>query len=334
MRPLFRSGVIAAVLAIVAGLVGCSSAAPATSTSPSATPSQAGWPRTITHPLGTTTINAKPTKIVSTSVVLTGTLLALDAPVIGSGASTPNTGGADTGLDQDGFFSHWGDIARERDVKVLYKNTELDMEAVIAAAPDLIIISATGGDSTAEQYADLSKIAPTVAVDYNSLSWQDTTKAVAEATGLEENATKLLADFDAKIATLKASTKAPSEPVQMIVFNELTGSAFALQGGPHDKIISALGFTLAPLPSGVKADPKRKDFAFASEEQSVAGLTAANVLLVDGNDATVAAIKKSPAYSKIKAATSGKLVPLGHASFKLDYYSAVDMAERLAHAYA
>ncbi|MFT4216768.1 MAG: Fe2+-enterobactin ABC transporter substrate-binding protein [Micropruina sp.] len=332
MRPLFRSGVITVLLAIVAGLVGCSSA-PATSSSPSAEPSQAGaWPRTITHPLGTTTITAKPTKIVSTSVVLTGTLLALDAPVVGSGASVPNTGGADTGLDSDGFFAHWGDIARERGVKPLYKNSELDLEAVIAAAPDLIVISATGGDSTAEQYAELAKVAPTVAVDYNSLSWQETTKAVAEATGTD--ASTLLTEFDTKMATLKASTKPPAEAVQMIVFNESNGSAFALANGPHDQIISALGFTLAPLPSGVQADPKRKDFAFASEEQSVAGLTADTVLLVDGDEATVAAIKKHPAYSKVKAATSGTLVPLGHASFKLDYYSAIDMAERLARAFA
>lgn len=90
---------IALVLAVFAGLAGCSSAAQpetSTTTSTEASPSAdtGTWPRTITHPLGTTTIEAQPTKIVSTSVVLTGTLLALDAPVIGSGASAPNTTGA------------------------------------------------------------------------------------------------------------------------------------------------------------------------------------------------------------------------------------------------
>ena len=75
-------------------------------------------------------------------MVLTGSLLALDAPVVGSGATRPNATGADTGIDKDGFFAHWGDLARERGVEVLYRNSELDLEAVIAAEPDLIVISA------------------------------------------------------------------------------------------------------------------------------------------------------------------------------------------------
>lgn len=66
----------------------------------------------------------------------------------------------------------------------------------------------------------------------------------------------------------------------------------------------------------------------------MAGLTAENVLLVDRDPATVAALKKHPAYGKVKAATSGKIVPLGHASFKLYYLSALDMAQRLSDAYA
>ena len=83
---------------------------------------------------------AAPKRIVSTSVVLTGTLLALDAPVVGSGASKP---GAE-GFDDSGFFTHWSQVAKERGVNGLYTNSELNIEAVTAEKPDLIIIASTG----------------------------------------------------------------------------------------------------------------------------------------------------------------------------------------------
>lgn len=50
----------------------------------------ADWPRQVTDSRGTHTLEHKPQRIVSTSVTLTGSLLAIDAPVIASGATTPN----------------------------------------------------------------------------------------------------------------------------------------------------------------------------------------------------------------------------------------------------
>ncbi|ECP1721297.1 Fe2+-enterobactin ABC transporter substrate-binding protein, partial [Salmonella enterica] len=50
----------------------------------------AGWPRQIQDSRGVHTLDHKPARIVSTSVTLTGSLLAIDAPVVASGATTPN----------------------------------------------------------------------------------------------------------------------------------------------------------------------------------------------------------------------------------------------------
>ncbi|MGC0094308.1 Fe2+-enterobactin ABC transporter substrate-binding protein, partial [Enterobacter asburiae] len=41
----------------------------------------ADWPRQVTDSRGVHTLESKPTRIVSTSVTLTGSLLAIDAPV-------------------------------------------------------------------------------------------------------------------------------------------------------------------------------------------------------------------------------------------------------------
>ncbi|STW08606.1 Ferric enterobactin-binding periplasmic protein FepB [Klebsiella grimontii] len=61
----------------------------------------ADWPRQITDSRGTHTLESQPLRIVSTSVTLTGSLLAIDAPVVASGATTPNNRVA----DGQGFFA-------------------------------------------------------------------------------------------------------------------------------------------------------------------------------------------------------------------------------------
>lgn len=55
----------------------------------------ADWPRQITDSRGPHTLESQPLRIVSTSVTLTGSLLAIDAPVVASGATTPNNRVAD-----------------------------------------------------------------------------------------------------------------------------------------------------------------------------------------------------------------------------------------------
>ena len=72
---------------------------------------------------------------------------------------------------------------------------------------------------------------------------------------------------------------------------------------------------------------------FASVEQSIQALTSDTLLLVSADDKTVEKLKADSNYNTTKAVSSGKLVPLGVSSFKLDYYSALAMAETLAAAY-
>ncbi|MBD6356234.1 Fe2+-enterobactin ABC transporter substrate-binding protein, partial [Salmonella enterica subsp. enterica serovar Typhimurium] len=102
----------------------------------------AGWPRQIQDSRGVHTLDHKPARIVSTSVTLTGSLLAIDAPVVASGATTPNNRFA----DDQGFMRQWSDVAKARHVARLYIG-EPNAETVAAQMPDLILISATGGDS-------------------------------------------------------------------------------------------------------------------------------------------------------------------------------------------
>ncbi len=127
----------------------------------------ADWPRQITDSRGTHTLESQPQRIVSTSVTLTGSLLAINAPVIASGATTPNNRVA----DDQGFLRQWSKVAKERKLQRLYIG-EPSAEAVAAQMPDLILISATGGDSALALYDQLSTIAPTLIINYDDKSWQ------------------------------------------------------------------------------------------------------------------------------------------------------------------
>ncbi|MDQ6155697.1 Fe2+-enterobactin ABC transporter substrate-binding protein, partial [Pseudomonas aeruginosa] len=111
----------------------------------------------------------KPARIVSTTPSVTGILLAMDAPLVASAATTPSRL-----TDAKGFFSQWAKVADQRGVEVLYRNLRFDIEAVIAQDPDLLVASATGADSAAPYRAELeAQGVPTLVVDYSKHSWQE-----------------------------------------------------------------------------------------------------------------------------------------------------------------
>ena len=173
----------------------------------------ADWPRQVTDSRGVHTLESKPTRIVSTSVTLTGSLLAIDAPVVASGATTPNNRVADA----QGFLRQWGDIAKQRKVARLYIG-EPSAEAVAAQMPDLILISATGGDSALALYDQLSAIAPTLIINYDDKSWQELLTQLGTITGQEKQAAERIAAFDKQLAQVKEQMKLPPQPVNAIVY--------------------------------------------------------------------------------------------------------------------
>ena len=180
----------------------------------------ADWPRQITDSRGTHTLESQPQRIVSTSVTLTGSLLAIDAPVIASGATTPNNRVA----DDQGFLRQWSKVAKERKLQRLYIG-EPNAEAVAAQMPDLILISATGGDSALALYDQLSTIAPTLIINYDDKSWQSLLTQLGEITGHEKQAAERIAQFDKQLTAAKEQIKLPPQPVTAIVYTAAAHSA-------------------------------------------------------------------------------------------------------------
>lgn len=286
------------------------------------------WPRKITDSRGAHQIEHKPVRIVSTSVTLTGSLLAIDAPVIASGATTPNNRVADA----QGFLRQWGDIAKQRHVARLYIG-EPNAEAVAAQMPDLILISATGGDSALALYDQLSTIAPTLIINYDDQSWQSLLTQLGNITGQEKQAAQRIAEFDGQMATLKQQMKLPPQPVSALVYTAAAHSAnLWTPESAQGKLLEQLGFTLAPLPGNLhtsQSQGKRHDIIQLGGENLAAGLNGQSLFVFAGDQKDTDAIEANPLLSHLSAVQNRRVYALGTETFRLDYYSAMRVLERL-----
>lgn len=287
-----------------------------------------GWPRQLTSGKQTLTLQQPPRRIVSTSVTLTGSLLAIDAPVIASAAAMPGK----RFTDQQGFFRQWGEIARQRHVQRLY-NGEPTVEMIAAAQPDLIVVSATGNDSALALYPQLAAIAPTLVVNYDDKSWQQVMKDLGQATGHEALAEQRIADFDRRLQQLRTTITLPPQPVSAFVYNR-HGPTINLwtHASAQGQLLQQLGFTLAvPLPGGfdLMALQKRRDKVQLSGETLVNGLTGKTFLLFAADDKDAAALMHEPLLAGAQAVQQRRVIALGEDSFRLDYYSAGHLLTRI-----
>ena len=245
----------------------------------------ADWPRQITDSRGTHTLESQPQRIVSTSVTLTGSLLAIDAPVIASGATTPNNRVAD---DQD---------------------------------------------SALALYDQLSTIAPTLIINYDDKSWQSLLTQLGEITGHEKQAAERIAQFDKQLAAAKEQIKLPPQPVTAIVYTAAAHSAnLWTPESAQGQMLEQLGFTLAKLPAGLNASQsqgKRHDIIQLGGENLAAGLNGESVFLFAGDQKDADAIYANPLLAHLPAVQNKQVYALGTETFRLDYYSAMQVLERL-----
>ena len=288
----------------------------------------ADWPRQVTDSRGVHTLESKPTRIVSTSVTLTGSLLAIDAPVVASGATTPNNRVA----DGQGFLRQWGDIAKQRKVARLYIG-EPSAEAVAAQMPDLILISATGGDSALALYDQLSGIAPTLIINYDDKSWQALLTQLGAITGHEKQAAERIAAFDKQLAQVKQQMTLPPQPVNAIVYTAAAHSANLWTAeSAQGKLLHQLGFTLADLPAGLQTSTsqgKRHDIIQLGGENLATGLNGEGLFVFAGDEKDGAAIYANPLLAHLPSVKNKRVWALGTETFRLDYYSAMLVLQRL-----
>ncbi|ERM01922.1 antibiotic ABC transporter substrate-binding protein [Brucella intermedia 229E] len=288
------------------------------------------WPRTVKHEAGELVLKTKPVRIVSTTPSITGILLAMGAPLVATAATTPSPL-----TDNKGFFLQWAEVADERGgVEVLYPNLEFDMEAIIGGVePDLLIASATGADSVVQHYSELeAQGIPTLVVNYSNQSWQEIATELGTALGgLEDETGATIARFDAKVAEVAATIMPPNEPVTIVGYNIGNSYSVGRTSSPQSLLLQALGFKVDGLPDTVAKDVRRRsDFDFISHENLSAAITGKSIFLLRGSQNDVQALLEDPVLANLPAVRDHNVYPLGPSSFRIDYYSGLQMIEAVA----
>jgi iron complex transport system substrate-binding protein len=151
------------------------------------------FPVTIQHAHGETTIPAEPQRIVTWGWSNEDVVIALGK--IPVGIPFQSYGGGDNGIHE--WVEEALEAAGAETPTVLPASGEPPVEQIAALNPDLIIAAYSG--ITADQYALLSGIAPTIAYAGApwSTSWQDLTLIIGKALGEEAEAQALVTDTTA-----------------------------------------------------------------------------------------------------------------------------------------
>ena len=233
-RFLAGAGTVTAALALPAcGRTGTSRGAAAPASSSAVATS---WD--VVHRYGTTTVGGPPQRVVTLgqtdhdATIALGVVPVAVAGFLGS-SYTP--------------FRPWNSAGLETRPPVL-DMLEIQFEKVAALAPDLILAAMSG--VTKEDYAKLSKIAPTVAQPVDQEDWAvpyaPHTTHIGAALGKPAEAETLVAELDAAFADVRA--KNPALAGQTAICAEVYDGAFDVLGAsaPRTAFLTSVGLTLDP----------------------------------------------------------------------------------------
>jgi len=153
------------------------------------------YPRTVQTVRGEVKIESAPQRIVVLDGQSLDTLVALKAPIAAY----------DLGSDDKRDVAPWlSDVPGEFKPGLVGADGSVDVQAVLAADPDLIVVDPfTAKDG--EVYKRLSAIAPVLTEAKEAvLPWQERTRWLADALGIPEVGARVITETEAKLATAKA----------------------------------------------------------------------------------------------------------------------------------
>jgi iron complex transport system substrate-binding protein len=256
-----------------------------------------GFPVSIEHKFGTTTVEAEPKRVVTVGLVEQDALLALGVVPVG----TTEWFGEKPGAVWPWAEQKLGGAAKP---EVLQDKDGIQFEKIAALKPDLILALYSG--LTADDYATLAKMAPVVAqpketVDYG-VSWQTLTTTVGTAVGRKAQAEKLVADTEALFTKIRTDHPEFAGKDAMMA---TTYEGYWVYGpqDPRGRLLADMGFK---MPAGL-ADVTGKEFgANLSKERTDLLDVDALIWLLDAYDADKAKVQGDPLYSKLKVMTEGR----------------------------
>ncbi|MGY1795378.1 ABC transporter substrate-binding protein [Geodermatophilus sp. SYSU D00525] len=281
-----RVSLTAAAALLVTGLAACGGTA---GDEPAAPAADGAWPVTIENRFGTTEIPAEPQRVVTVGFNDQDFVLALGVTPVGERELLG---------DYDATTRPWAQEQLPDEEIPTVGGEEIDLEAVAALEPDLIVGVYSFMDEA--DYEQLSGIAPTLAQtgEYadGATPWQEQTLLVGRALGREDEAQQLVDDVEGRFR--QAVEENPDFAGSSLAV-DLTGvgSGHYLLGADdlRTQFFTDLGFTVPETSTDVSQE--RLD------------LLDADVLAVNGYDQ--AAADGDALFSALDVVTQGRTVLLG-----------------------
>ncbi|WP_338888688.1 ABC transporter substrate-binding protein [Rhodococcus sovatensis] len=272
----------ASMAAFVAILTGCGQTTPDTDQTAGSDESTS---RTVQHAFGETTVPSDPQRV----AILDGDRTLEAAVALGvdpiAAVKPPLTGDYSPAV-LDELDTEPTDIGTT--------DAAVNIEALLATEPDLIIMRTTVEDSRAV-YEQLQSIAPTVVVEYTDAGWKDTLHQVADFLNESDLADSLISDYDAEVARVRETLD--TDGVTLTVARVRTDSVrYMTQNGSFPySVLADLGYR-APA----QQDPGSAEVSTVDVSPELIDVLAADrlILLTDaGTDDAASALQQNPLFA-------------------------------------
>lgn len=299
MRTVARLVIALLLTTYATGLGATGPAAAAGEAAPGSLETTDPFPVRIPHKFGTTVVPTDPQRVVSIGYHDHESLLAVGV--------VPVALRYNYGDHPHGVFPWGQELLGGAAPRVLDMPGELDYEAIAALQPDLI--SAVYSGITQEEYARLSRIAPTLAQtgDYIDLGmpWQEQTLMIGTAVGRRAQAVAAVTATEARFeAARRAYPHFAGKKVALAVWRENGQIGLLSEQDVRSRVFTDLGFQVPEEFNDLFGD---QFYAFISAEQ---------LRLLDTADVVVwhqmswspgrEAIEQHPIYSRLNVAKEGR----------------------------
>lgn len=307
MRPSRLLSVAALAVTAALGLAACSTGA----SEPAATEASAagGYPITIEHALGTTTLTEKPERVATVQWANHEVPLALGIVPVGMAA-------ANFGDDDGNGMLPWVEEKLDElgaETPVLFDETDgIDFEAVADTNPDVILASYSG--LTQEDYDTLSEIAPVVAYPEApwATSWRDVIRYNAMGMGMEAEGDALVTSLEQEIADAVAEYPQLEGKSTMFLTHvdpsDLSEVSYYTPNDTRAAFFEDLGLT---TPASIVAATTGNDqFSGTISAEQVDTFNDVDIIVTYADAGVVEAVEGSPLLGQMPAVANRAIVAL------------------------
>lgn len=294
-----RRASLTAVLAVAAlALSACGGSTDTGAGGSTAAADDAAFPVTVEHIWGSTTVPARPERVVALGVTDSDPLLGMGVVPL---AVTPFVFYADTN-----GVGPWAQDLLDGTEPEVFTGSEVDVEAVAALQPDLIVGVSAGFDEAV--YEQLSAIAPTLVRPEGTVAYgvdrDAATRMIARAVGEVDRGEELIAAADQAFADAVAAHPE---------VEGATGVAALWSGGqyyaflPADARGRALTELGLDLPAAITEQDTGDSF-YVDVSAERLDLLDADVLLVLADPDSVATVEADPVLAQVPVVARGGMV--------------------------